>query len=96
MKVLMTSQFNSLILVYSAALSAGRALDLVEFPELDAFVAEVDLEDLPIALDEELLKPPSLAQDRGGDLLGYQEAELEAELRVGDSEDRLLVAPPCP
>ena len=76
----------------AAALAAGRALDLVELPELDAVVAEVDLEDLPIALAEELLEPPYLAQDRGGTLLGYQKAELEAELRVGDGEDRLLVA----
>ena len=75
----------------AAALTAAIVLDLVEPPELDAVVAEVHLEDLPEALAEKLLEASDLLQDRGGALLRYEEAELEAELRVGDGQDGLLV-----
>ena len=76
----------------AAALAAGWALDLVELPELHAVVAEVHLEYPPVALAEQLLELSDLPQHGGGALPGDQEAELEAELRVGDGEDRLLVA----
>ncbi len=76
----------------AAAPAAGGALDLVEPPELDAVVAEARLEDPPVALPEQLLELPDLPQDGGGALLRDEDAELEAELRVGDGEDRLPVA----
>ncbi len=67
-------------------------LDFVEFAELHAVVAEVHLEDPPVAVAEQPLELSDLPQDGGGALLGDREAELEAELGVGDGEDRLLVA----